>query len=320
MALRVGQKVRLLHAQGEGVITRLIDAQHVEVDLGDDFPVDMHVGEIIPVDQLERAYFAHSEEPAVVNERKARAMKKLGTSIMELSMAVSAEAGGRWAFHLVNPEPANVLYACYLKLKGKYRGMASGEALNGEARPLFSMTEAEAREIRGLLFQFLTFLPGAGFPHEPVSRELSWSLAALAAQPKYLTLLDREGWVFPLRQNPQAADVEVIRQSDFVRIRKQDQPAPRPEPELDLHIEALSDHGEQMLPHEILALQLETLARALSDALLQNYSSLTIIHGVGEGKLRKEVQQMLAKTAHVRFFQPADSRRYGQGATKAFFK
>ena len=43
MRYRIGQKVRLLHDSGEGVIISLIDKYHVEVDLGDDFPIDVHI-------------------------------------------------------------------------------------------------------------------------------------------------------------------------------------------------------------------------------------------------------------------------------------
>ena len=62
MKFRVGQRVRMLHESGEGVVTKLIDKKHVEVDLGDDFPIDMHVDELIPIDRSEQTYLTPEEE------------------------------------------------------------------------------------------------------------------------------------------------------------------------------------------------------------------------------------------------------------------
>ena len=53
LTCRVGQRVRFLHDSGEGVISGLVDKQHVEVDMGDDFPMEVHISEVIPVAEEE---------------------------------------------------------------------------------------------------------------------------------------------------------------------------------------------------------------------------------------------------------------------------
>ena len=68
MKYHIGQKVSLLHESGEGKITAILDKNHVEVDLGDDFPIDVHISEIIPIDPEEDKFFKKEEREDEVNE------------------------------------------------------------------------------------------------------------------------------------------------------------------------------------------------------------------------------------------------------------
>ncbi|TAE48982.1 MAG: hypothetical protein EAZ89_14660 [Bacteroidetes bacterium] len=320
MSFRVGQRVRLLHANGEGVITRLIDKNNVEVDIGDDFPIDMNISEIIGVDHLETSYFARAEEQKTVAEKKVEAVRKLGVSVLEFSMIAVSTGVSKFDFYLVNPEPADMLFTCYARIRGKMSGMAYGQLGSGESRMLFSLAGDDLAETKAFYFQALGYVSGRGFPHEPFAREIAWSRAVTIGDPRMVGAINKEGWIFSLRTNPQAQDTAAIKDSEFVRIRRQDEPVLRPTLELDLHIEALRDDWRTMPVHEILAAQLERLARALSDSLQYNYASMIVIHGVGEGKLKKEVHDILKKTRHVKDFEPADAKRYGQGATKVNFR
>ena len=95
MNYRIGQRVRLLHASGEGVIVALIDKKTVEVDMGDDFPVDVNVDEIIPIDRAE-AFYLGDEETTPEPEKKTNSLKTTGTlgiSLIELSLVVYKHEG-----------------------------------------------------------------------------------------------------------------------------------------------------------------------------------------------------------------------------------
>ena len=78
MDFRVGQRVRLLHESGEGVIVRLIDKKTVEVDMGDDFPIDVAVDELILIDQAERRYMGGKadEDEKQDAEKRSKAIKQ----------------------------------------------------------------------------------------------------------------------------------------------------------------------------------------------------------------------------------------------------
>ncbi|MDX2284757.1 MAG: Smr/MutS family protein [Bacteroidia bacterium] len=319
MNYRIGQRVRLLHHHGEGVVTRLIDKDHVEVDLGDDFPVDVRLDEIIRIDSLEQAYFAPDEAPEVQEVKQAAVMKKLGFQILEASV-VAHRKGASVELLLVNPEPADLLYAFHLKLRNAWYGKAAGRLNSGEQTRLVLLSETELAEAKGLHIQLIPFVPDKTYPQPASIIELPWSKGKLNEPPRLLTLINGEGWVYSLRQQPQAADVKAIEDSEFLRVRLADQPIHRPEPEIDLHIEALVKQPDKLNPAEILQIQLNRLEKALSDALVHHYASMVLIHGVGEGKLRAAVQDRLKRATHVKTFAPADAVKYGNGATKVMFR
>src|SRR5688572_2245668 len=62
---------------------------------------------------------------------------------------------------------------------------------------------------------------------------------------------------------------------------------------IDLHIEKLTDNWQRMSNFEILTLQLKTFEKYYQLAIVHHQPSLIVIHGVGEGRLRDEVHELL---------------------------
>lgn len=323
MNFRVGQRVRLLHEEGDGVITRLIDKRTVEVDMGDDFPIDVDVDEVIPVDSSESNFFEQTEEKDAVAEKRARAVQQLGTSLLDISLVIvpHEQREGEYRAVLVNPEPADMLFTCYLKVRNRYQGQAAGRINSGEFFPLFSMPLADLNAIKTFHLQLISFVPGKGHPHAPLVREMPWTKGHLNAPMRYLPAVKAEGWAFSLREDKQVLDIQNINENEFIRVRKVDEPQTRREMvEVDLHIEELVKRPSMLAPSEMLRVQMEHFEVALSNALTDNYASLVIIHGVGEGVLRKQVRDRLKQTPHVKSFDNADPKKYGNGATRVVFE
>ncbi|MCI4668168.1 MAG: DUF2027 domain-containing protein [Bacteroidia bacterium] len=320
MNYRVGQRVRLLHESGTGIITNLIDKHTVEVDMGDDFPIDVAVDEIIPIDSTETAYLGKdAEQDEKITKKLKDTVQQLGTSLLDLSMVVVNEDEHRYALIIVNPEPVDILFTCYLKSGKRFEGIAAGTLQSGELFTLMQIDKSELNKVKAIYFQALQFLPGKGFPHAPLQRELSWDKSKLLQPVKYFKLLKKDGWAFSIRENKQFKDVKAIENTEFVKIRKADEAKPRPEGEVDLHIEELVKKPHLLKPSEMLKIQLEELKKQLDKAIMENYASLVVIHGVGEGKLKKEVHKLVKSIKAVKAFEQADLKKYGNGATKITF-
>jgi hypothetical protein len=90
--------------------------------------------------------------------------------------------------------------------------------------------------------------------------------------------------------------------------------------ELDLHAEKLTDKPDALDNFEILTLQLQTLEKYLDLAVAHHLPSMIVIHGVGTGKLRDEIHEILRTKHQVKSFVNRYDPRYGYGATEIFFQ
>jgi len=88
---------------------------------------------------------------------------------------------------------------------------------------------------------------------------------------------------------------------------------------VDLHIEKLTDSWKHLSNFEILTLQLKAFEKFYDLALAHFQPSLTIIHGVGVGKLRDEIHDILKTKKEVKSFVNQYHHAYGYGATEIFF-
>ncbi|MBC7849043.1 MAG: Smr/MutS family protein [Chitinophagaceae bacterium] len=89
---------------------------------------------------------------------------------------------------------------------------------------------------------------------------------------------------------------------------------------LDVHIESLTDDYEKMSSFEKLTLQLKTVEKYLDLAIAHHQKSFIVIHGVGAGKLKDEIHEILKLKREVKTFVNQYHPAYGYGATEIYFK
>ncbi|ARV13438.1 hypothetical protein BTO09_14295 [Gilvibacter sp. SZ-19] len=125
-----------------------------------------------------------------------------------------------------------------------------------------------------------------------------------------------------LDQQPLNLSAAQQKQREFSRetkLKKKRKIQPRrekviPPMEVDLHIEKLVKDHHRLLPHEHLEIQLERAKRSIDLAIQKRLPKLVLIHGVGEGVLKTELQFLIGRYDGLRY-EPADYQKYGQGAT-----
>jgi hypothetical protein len=88
---------------------------------------------------------------------------------------------------------------------------------------------------------------------------------------------------------------------------------------IDLHIEKLSDNWKQMSNFEILTQQLHEFEKWYDLAVAHRQPSLIVIHGVGTGKLKDEIHDILKTKREVKSFINQYDPRFGYGATEIYF-
>lgn len=91
------------------------------------------------------------------------------------------------------------------------------------------------------------------------------------------------------------------------------------EAEVDLHIEALSEHPEQLSDVEKHELQLRFFRTCLNHAILNGFKKVVFIHGMGRGVLKTEIQRELDQYDNLQYMD-APMSKYGVGAVEVYFK
>jgi hypothetical protein len=89
---------------------------------------------------------------------------------------------------------------------------------------------------------------------------------------------------------------------------------------VDLHMEKICDNWQHMDSFDILTAQLTEFEKYYELALQHRQPSLTIVHGVGSGRLRDEIHDLLKRRKEVKYFVNQYHAAYGYGATEIFFQ
>lgn len=84
---------------------------------------------------------------------------------------------------------------------------------------------------------------------------------------------------------------------------------------VDMHIWELVDDHSRMTSQEIFNVQLGYFEKCLYSAIDHNFKSVVFIHGVGTGKLKEEIMQILDEKDNLNY-RPASMAEYGVGATQ----
>ncbi len=71
---------------------------------------------------------------------------------------------------------------------------------------------------------------------------------------------------------------------------------------VDLHIEKLTDNWKGLSNFEILTIQLSNFEKYYQLAIAHHQPNLIVIHGVGTGKLRNEIHEILKTKKEVKSF------------------
>jgi len=88
---------------------------------------------------------------------------------------------------------------------------------------------------------------------------------------------------------------------------------------VDLHIEKVTDDWKGLSNFEIITIQLREFEKWYDLAVAHHQPSLIVIHGVGTGRLKEEIHDILKTKREVKYFINQYDGRFGYGATEIFF-
>ena len=339
MKFQVGDKVVILHSDEEGEVVDIINNKMVMVDVrGVKFPAY--------IDQLDFPYFKHfSAKPLVTTPKKTK--KYVDEVPREKKIAPDPAQKGIWITFLpiVDTDEFGDEVVEDLKIHLVNR---TGQAYKFEYKlDYFGRTDFEFSNeigsyqdfyIHDMPFENMNDSPSFNFVFsllKPDKKKAESFEASLKLKPKQVFTriqeIRRKGEAtfsyLLLEKYPERPTEEKIEVSSLINrgykvypasaARQHLEPAKH---ELDLHIEKLTTDYDHLSSFEKLSLQLQTLEKYLDLAVAHHLASMIVIHGVGTGKLRDEIHEILRMRRDVKSFVNRYHPAYGYGATEVFFE
>jgi hypothetical protein len=336
MKYEIGDKIIVLHSNEEGEVIDIINEKMVMIEVrGVKFPAYM--------DQIDFPYFKRFTEKKLVPDSKPR---KFAEDIKREKKPVEKVRDGVWLsflprfesdefgddivvelkVHLINRTELGLNFNYFLQFFGK-----SAFELRNEIHPFTDFY------LHDVAFEDMNDSPSFSFEFSllnPDKTKAPYYEASLKLKPKQLfdrieELKQKGEATFTYRlfehypAKPYDAFDDLVASKKGVKvyslkdIRQHLQPA---RSVVDLHIEKLEDNWKKLTSSEILDIQLREFEKWYELALAHRQPQLIIIHGVGSGKLRDEIHDLLRRKKEVKSFVNQYHPNFGYGATEIFFQ
>ncbi len=337
MKFQIGDKVLVLHSNEEGEVVDIINNKMVMVDVrGVKFPAY--------IDQLDFPYFKRFTEK---KGQQGGKQKKYIEDVNKEKQAPKKVADGVWLsflpkitidefgddvveemkIHLINRTERAYQFTYQLLFFGK-----SEFDLKAEIKPFedFYLHDVPFSDMSDSpLFSFRFSLV------QPDKTKAEQYEASLKLKPKQLfeklEQLKQKGEAtftyklfdqYPDKQEEQKIELDSlaakgIKIYDAKEARKHLPPA---RSVVDLHIEKLTDDWKRLSNAEILHMQLQEFEKWYDLAIAHHQPYLIVVHGVGSGRLRDEIHDLLRLKREVKSFVNQYHPSFGYGATEIYFQ
>ena len=339
MKFQQGDRVILLHSGEEGEIVDIIDRKMVMVDVnGVSFPVF--------TDQIDFPYFQRftrkpepkKERPKTfiedVKREKASAKYKVGEGVWLVFFPVfdkdvfDDDIVEYFKLYLVNQTGLHLALMYRLMLGGRVDFELKSEILPLGDHYLHDLAFESLNDSPRFDLEFSLHIPDRRkAPH--VETSLKLKAKQVFRQIAEIREKQEAHFSYPLLQTypdrleDERPDLSALANAGFRihehgRVKRQDLEPVRSV--VDLHIEKLTDTWKGLGNAEILDLQLKAFEKYYDLALMHHLPQLIVIHGVGKGKLRDEIHEILHHKKEVKSFVNQFHPNFGFGATEIHFK
>lgn len=341
MKYQVGDEIVVLHSNEEGRVVEIMNDKMVMIEVrGVKFPAYM--------DQIDFPYFMRFSKKKVVDEKKAAPKlhidqlpkEKPKPSEIKVADGVWLSFIPRFSLDDFNDEVVDLLkihlvnktgYAYKFTYTQQFAGRTEFELLN-EIVPFHDFY------LHDIPFESVNDSPSFSFDFsllQPDKKKAPHFEASLKLKPKQVfkrieemkennepTLSYQLFTEYPDKTEEPAFELGSLAARGF-KIYDASQARRHLDPArtvIDLHAEKLSHNWERMSSLEILAMQLSEFNKWYDLAVAHRQPSLIVIHGVGTGKLKDELHDILKTRREVKTFINQYDPRFGYGATEIFFE
>lgn len=343
MALSLGDKVSFINEKLDGVVTKVIDNKSVEVTTTDGFAIPVLIPELVKTggapenDQSKTATKQVASEDGNQNfipqranlERKVYlCFTKNDKDVTDLFILNNESQSQFFTLRIKKGEEWVLIYSGKVTKQSyvfvsSYNvpeldgfGNVNVQSLNME----FTQKDLSLPKSADLKIKQVKFFKASSFKEIPILEKNAMLVDVdLKGNKELLTAAALQASFVPpkeemeVRKSPKLG-VKVVGKIDLKGKKRQ-----RSRDEIDLHVEQLNVPFEGKSNGEIVQLQIAAAKDFVDKSIIRGKNEIVVIHGVGNGVLKAEVQKLL-KSYYAIKFEAADARKYGDGATLVHLK
>jgi hypothetical protein len=311
--MNIGDRVRLLHGNEEGIIKRISSSGRIEIEIEDGFIIPASKHELVAVNETEKKYFGtkQADEKQIDTPIPISAPKDQGLYLAFLPINDQS-----LSLYLINDSNQPYLTHVSEVFGSNHRTIFADKLQAGDAKKFDDRLLKEMDEWPAFLLRFV-----------PIQTRLEKAIPAFERQfrmkPtqffKHLSKaprLDKNAYLFALEQTTKELDIRALNaELNEAGNKTKIIETKRPPKSIDLHIEELVPDASKMSNSEIIRIQLGVFEKNLDQAIASGMDQITFIHGVGNGVLRKEIHTRLSQIQNIKYFQDTQKDNWGYGAT-----
>ena len=338
MKFQVGDRVLVLHSNEEGEVIDIMNEKMVMVDVkGVKFPAY--------IDQLDFPYFKQFTEKKLFPGKKEK--KYIDDVRMEKEKQINKVSDGVWItflpimdtdefgdeivkelkVHLVNHTASGYHFTYKLKFFGHPDFELNNQVHAFEDFYLHDVAFEDMSDSPSFEIEFSLLQPDKqkADRYETLLKLKPKQLFGKIEEIKqkneatfsYRLFQDYPGKVTREETGLGILATKGIKIYDASQARQQLEPA---RGVIDLHIEKIIDDWKGLSNYEMLDLQTKTFEKYYELALQHHLPTLIVVHGIGKGKLRDEIHDILRTKKEVKSFVNQYHPSFGYGATEIYFQ
>ncbi|MFN3852028.1 MAG: Smr/MutS family protein [Spirosomataceae bacterium] len=316
--MNIGDRVRLLHSKEEGIVTKFLKGDVVEVEIEEGFKLPVLKRELAVVAKTENRYFGENK-----TEEKPKVNVKAEVGVF---VAFQTNDNKNYSIFILNNTDWDFAYTLTSDYDNKHRGLMGGFIqAKSFHKSQIELSQNSFDEWGVFTFQAIYYTLGFFKEKPQLTKKLRLRAESFFNNKKIAPFIEKEAHLYQLDGEEKPFSVNPVELKEKILENTKVNPVTpkqftKPSSVIDLHIEQLTNHFSGMPNNEIVALQLKSFEQNLESAIATGMDEITFIHGVGNGVLRNEIQKKLANHKNVAWFADAQKEKFGYGATKVKIK
>lgn len=311
--MNVGDRVRLLHGNEEGVITKISSGGKVEIEIEDGFRIPALKNEVVVISAVEALHFGgeKSELTPLIGTKP----QKTDSNEKSVFLAYIPLNDKELSIYLCNNSDRDYLVMASELYGDNCHTIISEQIAAKNTIKIGGKSIQQFEDWPPLLIQFFPIHKKIEKTQVSFERKLKFKASAFFKSKGIAPILNKSGYVFKMSDSTKEIDIRQLNEELNENSTAPKTQFQKPQKEIDLHIEKLTNNHFSMSNSEMFRLQMETFERNLNYAIASGMDEITFIHGIGNGILRKEIHKYLSQLENIKYFQDTQKSRFGYGAT-----